>query len=202
MIDLLVCDISDLEIKPEYIQRLTDDRAERLERIKPENSKKCCLGAGLMLDEFVIQGRKEQYLTGKYGKPYMEGGPCFNLSHSGKYVLLGVSDNEIGCDIEKQREDDYLRLAKFVFHPKEIEILKNSNSIKDCFFSFWTKKEAFLKALGEGFHRKSTEIDLSGEIYRENGRSYYFRHYELEDYKICLCSNENGFPENIISIKY
>lgn len=202
MIDLYTCDISDLEINSEYTKRLTQDRADRLNRIRPVKNKKCCLGAGLLLDEFVIKGNKSSYKVSASGKPFMKNGPCFNISHSGNYVLLGVSDSEIGCDIEKMREDNYLRLAKFVFHPNEIDVLKSSDNQKDCFFTLWTKKEAFLKAVGLGFHRDSKEVDLSGGAYRENGREYFFRHYDTEDYKICVCSEQRDFPEKIKYVKY
>ena len=48
---------------------------------------------------------------------------CFNLSHSGKYVLCVVAETEIGCDIEKIKEVKW-KLAKRFFSEKEYDFLK------------------------------------------------------------------------------
>lgn len=202
MIDLYLTDISDLELSSGYLARLTSDRLEKLKRLRLEEDKKRCLGAGLLLDDYVIKGNKNSYKVSDSGKPYMENGIFFNLSHSGKYALLAVSDAEIGCDIEKCREKDFMKLSKFVFHQNEIEAIKNSDDAENYFFSLWTKKEAFLKATGEGFRRKSTDIDLSGSSYTEGNKTYYFRHYDLDEYKICLCSSDNVFPDTCKTVKY
>ncbi|MBE6574636.1 MAG: 4'-phosphopantetheinyl transferase superfamily protein [Ruminococcaceae bacterium] len=80
-------------------------------------------------------------------KPFIKGDADFhfNISHSGEWVCLGVSKNEIGVDIEKHNETR-TRLAKRFFSAKEQTKCK---TVKD-FFDIWTKKEAFIKAVGIG----------------------------------------------------
>ena len=89
----------------------------------------------------------------------------FNLSHSNGKVLLGIAfpsslgtSVEIGVDLEKKRPIDALKVAKRFFHPSEYERLLHSSPANrdDLFFTYWTKKEAYVKCLGERliFHLK------------------------------------------------
>ncbi len=94
----------------------------------------------------------------KTGKPFLRAptrGPHFNLSHSGGTAALGVCrTSPLGIDIESIRivHDG---LAQRFFAASEVTEL---NSLPDtqqqqAFFRCWTRKEAFLKATGEGIAR-------------------------------------------------
>jgi 4'-phosphopantetheinyl transferase len=102
------------------------------------------------------------------GKPYLAGPTGhalrFNLSHSGGYALLGfVRDREIGVDIEKRRDLSDLRaLAHTSFSPSEFEAfcrVAPTDQIR-AFFACWSRKEAFIKATGEGVSQL-TQFDVS-----------------------------------------
>jgi 4'-phosphopantetheinyl transferase len=93
-----------------------------------------------------------------YGRPmlaaragYLE----FNLSHSGDAVLVGVSlHSPLGVDIELVRDvPDFLAIAKRHFAPSEVaELLRLApEQRREGFYVTWTRKEAFVKALGLGF---------------------------------------------------
>ncbi|MBL8006956.1 MAG: 4'-phosphopantetheinyl transferase superfamily protein [Ignavibacteria bacterium] len=90
-----------------------------------------------------------------FGKPFIKDSEIkFNLSHSCDYAVIAFSGiNEIGVDIERLREmPDAMNIASRYFSEKEIlefSGLKNE-SINTEFFKCWTKKEAFIKAKGEG----------------------------------------------------
>lgn len=78
------------------------------------------------------------------GKPhFVDSDICFSLSHSGKYALIGFSENPIGVDIEEHREVDYEKITKRFF-PDEIKKIKTQND----FFDLFTQKEASIKCLG------------------------------------------------------
>ena len=63
------------------------------------------------------------YYYGEHGKPMRRNEEiCFNLSHSGKYVLCAVSDMEIGCVIEKIKEVKW-KLANSFFSDIEYDFL-------------------------------------------------------------------------------
>lgn len=90
-----------------------------------------------------------------FGKPFVKDSEIkFNLSHSGDYAVLAFSwINELGIDIERLRDmPDALNIASRYFSEKEIQGFSelNHECINTEFFKCWTKKEAFIKAKGEG----------------------------------------------------
>jgi 4'-phosphopantetheinyl transferase len=90
------------------------------------------------------------------GKPYLtaSGGLRFNVSHSGQRALLCFArDREVGVDLELRRELADLRsLARTAFSPAEYAALCRLPEAAhlDAFFTCWSRKEAFIKATGEG----------------------------------------------------
>lgn len=96
---------------------------------------------------------------GPHGKPRLletpggrEGEFDFNLSHSGGHALLVVSPGlEIGADIEAIREIEE-KVAHRFFSAAEVRALVALpvGKRRDAFFRCWTRKEAYLKALGSG----------------------------------------------------
>jgi 4'-phosphopantetheinyl transferase len=93
------------------------------------------------------------------GKPFLLPGPGredlrFNLSHSHGLALFGVSlAREIGIDLEQIRQDrEHEKLAQRYFSPKEVAALRalTPEGRVGAFFDCWTRKEAYLKARGEG----------------------------------------------------
>ena len=92
------------------------------------------------------------------GKPYLavpSGERLrFNVSHSGELALLAfVQGRELGVDIERRRElQDLLSLAKTAFSPPEFAALCRLPGYErtGAFYACWSRKEAFIKATGEG----------------------------------------------------
>lgn len=90
----------------------------------------------------------------EYGKPYLQGVKDFhfNLSHSGDYVVIAVSERHVGIDIEKKVKVDY-RIAKKFFGEKEVQEILTSSEEQDrvdAFCRIWTLKESYVKAIGKG----------------------------------------------------
>jgi 4'-phosphopantetheinyl transferase len=110
---------------------------------------------------------------GPHGKPCLAGlrGPHFNVSHSGSWALIGLSDSRpIGVDIEFMRKlDNQLAVARSFFSDAEYRALIGiENGMRhQAFYNFWTAKEAVLKALGVGIskHLKDFSIELAKERY-------------------------------------
>lgn len=91
------------------------------------------------------------------GKPYLTAPPGplrFNVSHSGQRALVCFAlDREVGVDIELRRElSDLLSLARTAFSPAEYAALCRlpPDARPGAFFTCWSRKEAFIKATGEG----------------------------------------------------
>jgi 4'-phosphopantetheinyl transferase len=105
--------------------------------------------------------------TGAGGKPRLANreGPRFNLSHAGALGLVAVSaDREVGVDIEEIRDvGDLEGLAETCFSPVERAALTAVPAAQRrwAFFAGWTRKEAFLKVLGDGLSRPLDSFDVS-----------------------------------------
>jgi len=106
--------------------------------------------------------------TAERGKPFLvDGGPHFNLSHSGERALLAVSPaRELGVDIERHRPSvDFLEVARHSFSPAEQRALAAlpPDQIPDAFFRCWARKESFIKARGDGLYFPLDGFDVSLE---------------------------------------
>lgn len=95
----------------------------------------------------------------EFGKPSLicdESGeaPFFNISHSDDVAIYAVtSAREVGVDIEKVREDFAgLDIAERFFSINEVAALRALPHAEraGAFFDCWTRKEAYIKARGEG----------------------------------------------------
>jgi len=110
------------------------------------------------------------FVQNTFGKPYLAketGGEIlfFNLSHSSSLALIAVAmRREVGIDIEWMREDFARReIAARFFSPKENEELFSLEKSlqKKAFFDCWTRKEAYVKARGEGLSIPLHQFDVS-----------------------------------------
>jgi 4'-phosphopantetheinyl transferase len=99
------------------------------------------------------------------GKPPKKGGLTFNLSHSGRLGLVAVTHRrEIGVDIEEMRSDLSIKMiAERFFSRREIAMLAALPQARrlEGFFNCWTRKEAFLKARGEGLGMPLNRFSVS-----------------------------------------
>jgi 4'-phosphopantetheinyl transferase len=106
------------------------------------------------------------------GKPHLaEGrGISFNLAHTGDVMLLAVTSGiPVGVDVERIRSlNDAFGIADRFFTSREAAWLrsKQAATIDRAFFSLWTRKEAILKATGEGI---GSGLDTL-ELLKANGR--------------------------------
>ena len=103
------------------------------------------------------------------GKPALEEGQRsslnFNLAHSHGMAVFAFSRNrEVGVDLEFIREDlADEKIAERFFSPSEIDALgKLPAELRNhAFFDCWTRKEAYIKARGEGLSMPLNEFDVS-----------------------------------------
>jgi 4'-phosphopantetheinyl transferase len=101
--------------------------------------------------------REVEFRFGPRGKPMLEEGSriCFNLAHSGGLALYGFTlDTEIGIDVEELRDiPDIEQIASHYFSKAEAsELLSIGPKLptREAFFRCWTRKEAYIKAIGDG----------------------------------------------------
>lgn len=73
----------------------------------------------------------------------------FNLSHSGKYVVLAIADQEVGIDIERVRPYHEATAKKIFSNEIQNAMSKLCGEEKDRIFTqLWTELEAKLKVKG------------------------------------------------------
>lgn len=121
------------------------------------------LGAVCQRDPAVLRFR-----LGVRGKPYLVDAPAglqFNLSHCQGFCLVGVVRGPaIGVDIEQMREtDDMAQLVRQCFSAAEQREFNRLPSWDRCraFFQGWTRKEAFIKAVGDGLSYPLEKFDVT-----------------------------------------
>ncbi len=102
-----------------------------------------------------------------YGKPSLSDRPelAFNATDSGDLMALGVAvDRLLGVDIEQVRDDfGGMEIAERFFSPTEVAVLRAlpAHEQPRAFFRCWTRKEAFIKAIGEGLSYPLHKFDVT-----------------------------------------
>lgn len=117
-----------------------------------------------------LAGRPPEALRFGYGikgKPFLTDPPAdfrFNLSNSANGVLIAVSrGRELGADLESLRPlSDADALVERFFAPGEREIYRRvpPEGRLSCFYTGWTRKEAYVKARGDGLSLPTTEFEV------------------------------------------
>ena len=105
-----------------------------------------------------------------YGKPdllYTPGSDMirFNMSHSGRMVIYALScGREIGVDIEHIRPMTSAEgiIERYCSGREKLAFRSVPQSLKlAAFFNCWTRKEAYIKARGEGLSRPLDKFSVS-----------------------------------------
>jgi 4'-phosphopantetheinyl transferase len=113
-------------------------------------------------------GRAPAFHTGPRGKPALTGsgsrGLEFNLSHSGALALIAVATwREVGVDVERCRTIEHRDIARHFFSPVEVAALASFPDPEghQAFYRCWTRKEAYIKARGEGLALALDSFDVT-----------------------------------------
>lgn len=110
--------------------------------------------------------RAIEYAFNEHRKPFIKNTVLqFNLSHSHDMAVLAVTKNtEVGVDIEyQQRDRSTLDIAKRFYSPLEYKnlIALPEAQQTQAFFNIWSRKEAFIKALGRGLSYPLDQFSVS-----------------------------------------
>lgn len=143
---------------------LSPDELERADRFYFEKDRRHFTLARAAMREILgrylgLTARDLCFSYGPKGKPELAGrleetGIRFNLSHSSGLALLAVTQGlTVGVDIEWIKHDFATNdIAEKFFSATEVHALRSlpAGQQTEAFFSCWTRKEAYIKALGEG----------------------------------------------------
>jgi len=153
----------DKQLEQQFAALLARDEHQRAARFHfPRDRRRYAIGRGwlrVLLGEYlhVPPGAVPLSAT-PLGKPHLaeigSSDLSFNLAHSDDLVLLGFSRcREVGVDVERERRDlAWRELAERFFAPEEVATLCALPAVEQpaAFYRCWTRKEAYLKALGLG----------------------------------------------------
>jgi 4'-phosphopantetheinyl transferase superfamily len=117
------------------------------------------LGSDLAID-YALGGRRHE--RDGHGRPYVPDDPELRLSvsHAGDVVLVALArGSRVGVDVEAVRERGIARLPAHALTERELEAFACDPSL-ELFLSYWTRKEALLKAAGVGLAVEPSLIDL------------------------------------------
>lgn len=196
--------------------KVDEVRKHKIAQYSSETEKKRSLGAGLLLQYAVYEKEKKEFSslvekvtleqilnipenasfsfrTGEMGKPYFVEYPdlFFSLSHSGAYVMLGVSNREIGVDIQLHTKEVKEALAKKVLTPEELNTFEHLELNKKALFFYrcWTIKESYCKLTGKGLSEGMNGIEIhfqEGKIYKDSVEKADFMEPDIGEYEYSM----------------
>ncbi len=158
-----------------FLRSLASDEHARAERFYFERDREHFIVARGVL-RAILGGYLNRASEGlsfcysSYGKPALageSGGNAirFSVSHSRGVALYAVTrGREVGIDLERIRSDLAIaEIAGRFFSPREIAMLRTlpSEAQNQAFFRCWTRKEAYIKARGEGLSLPLDQFDVS-----------------------------------------
>lgn len=135
--------------------RLGAARPQPAEAVAQNDASQTVLRSVLALYVGTPIGQRD-FRRAPLGKPYLEGGPCFNLSHSAGATAIAVSLEDVGIDIEHpQRQTSSHELARKYFTSAENAFLAAcpKTQVGRAFLHHWVAKEAITKLVGVGIYR-------------------------------------------------
>ncbi len=150
---------------------LADDERARAARFRnPLHGAQYTVARGvlrMLLGRYLNRPPKDiRFSYSHYGKPFIDDASetlRFNLSHSQDLVLYAFThQREIGIDIEYIRPVSS-RDQIAVFSPNETRVLSALPAAQQAigFFNCWTRKEAYIKAHGEGLSLPLDQFDVT-----------------------------------------
>lgn len=154
---------------------LSEDDRERAARFRFEGDRHRFLIARASLRTILARYLKTnaaglQFELGPFGKPGLaqrqDGFDLrFNLAHSHQLALIAIArGREVGVDVEFMRADFANdEVAAHFFSATEVKhLVRLPTGIKTrSFFNCWTRKEAYIKARGEGLSHRLDQFDVS-----------------------------------------
>jgi len=168
-----------LDVRPETLKRfaasLALDEQERAARFHfPRHRDRFTAGRGMLrslLAHYLgLEPHALKFGYGPHGKPVLTGSALnqslsFNLAHSEDLLLIAVTrSGMIGVDVEQVRAPaDAEGLVARFFSANECAKFRTLTAEQQptAFFSLWTRKEAWLKATGEGITHLLNQVEVS-----------------------------------------
>ena len=189
---LVPCEDSQKDVRNIYPFKAEEFRVALSKRRKSE-----ILTSHLLLRNAfkTVYGKDFRLYLGEYGKPLVKDGKVYiSISHSGDYVMVAVSDCNVGCDIQKEvKGKDPDKLAKRFLSEKECEKKSKSSEKLHLFYKYWTYRESYCKMNGDGLSRLNHRIAIDDDsVFLDNKKvKAVFVDGMYQDYTFAVCSEKD-----------
>jgi 4'-phosphopantetheinyl transferase len=148
-----------------------------------------------------------RYIEGQYGKlalgtDYAESGLRFNLTHTRGIAACAIAHDEVGIDVESSdRQMDFANANRYLA-PEEALVVSAAplEQRAAIFFRFWTLKEAFIKATGEGLSRPLASFSFAFNPVRVSFHPERDRMGRLDDPATWQFSEWRPAPERLLAL--
>lgn len=200
---------------PQNTDQLSTIEIERSNFYKFSALKENFLIRHSVLNLILDHGGNMEIMYNPLGKPFLENGPHFNISHSNEIFCIAVSEVDCGVDIEYLEENSEIDdLAESFMHPRELRsYLKLSKEKKlIAFYSCWSRKESIVKAAGCGFKDNPIQIECGFSLIMDNwesalydGKSYTIYQFMYKQFIISFATLKDKIvpsPELVIDKTY
>lgn len=187
-----------------HLSILPQKDQDRIRRFKRWQDRQIHLACRLLLQKGLVEcgyppAILESVNNTFYGKPFINSDIEFSLSNSGTCAVCVIShSNTVGIDVETIRDID-ISDFKSLMSLNEWKDIQNAKNRLKAFYSFWTKKEAILKADGRGFSLPLEQIHIGKNSAMVSDKKWFISEIPLDASHICHIAIEN--PVDTISIQ-
>ncbi len=176
--------------------KLNDRSIKRIQGMRSESHKKGFLAVRKLLETAQLTDFDLYYTDD--GKPHLKNGRIITISHSFDFSAIAISNNEIGIDIEKNRDKIQRIASKFI--GSENDFLCNEN-LTEQLTVIWGAKESLFKIHPDGgllfiehlpiekfkLYQKTT----TGQILKDTTNKTYKIYFDIFDgYTLVYATNE------------
>ncbi len=196
----------------------SDERRKKADRYRSsDDSKRCILAESLLrYSLFQIYPYKSEFIVecNTHGKPYVKNmdGFFYNISHSGKWVVIAFGDSEVGVDVEKVAWKPSFEgiLSKFYTEEERnyISSVTDDWEKAERFTRIWTLKESYMKFLGVGLSKGLSFFSIDGttgtvkDLKQKGVENLKLKTCILEDtYMLSICSKEEKVKMNEATVQ-
>ncbi|WP_370899562.1 4'-phosphopantetheinyl transferase family protein [Chryseobacterium gossypii] len=133
-------------------------------------------------------------------KPVLKGQKIhFNISHSKDLVVCIIADFPIGIDVEFLDADTNYLDFQFQMTAGEFDKIQNSEDKTKSLFTYWTQKEAVIKAHGSGMMIPLDSFEVSEGECMIDGEKFFVKDIFIsEKYRGCIASNNAKMKDEVI----
>ncbi len=156
-------------------ETLAPDERMRADRFHFEQDRSRFIVARAFLREILasyvrVEPAQLRFEYGRSGKPELAqamgvAGLRFNMSHSDRLAIFAVTrDRAVGIDLERARVVPKAEhIAERFFSVREQSVIQGLPALirDEAFLNGWTRKEAYLKATGDGLTRRLDSVEVS-----------------------------------------